>query len=114
MNMNVDQQSKTNFSRQDLRVLLPHEFRLARIAIQTARSICSMMSEDTLSIPTAQHCFNRFNSGNLQLSDSSHSRRPLQVNVDVLNQLIQEDPALTTCCLAERLRCSHITRQKHT
>ena len=29
------------------------------------------------------------------------------MNVDVLKQLIEEDPRLTTCCLAERFGCSH-------
>ena len=35
------------------------------------------------------------------------------MNVDVLKQLIEEDPRLTTCCLAERLGCSHTTVETH-
>ena len=38
--------------------------------------------------------------------------RPLDVDVDVLKQLI-EDPRLTTHCLAERLECSHTTVETH-
>ena len=35
------------------------------------------------------------------------------MDVDVLKQLIEEDPRLTTHCLAERLRCSHTTVETH-
>ena len=71
------------------------------------------MGEDTLSIRTAQHCFNRFNSGNFELNDSRHSGRPLEMDVDVLKQLIEEGPRLVTRCLAERLGCSHTAVETH-
>ena len=35
------------------------------------------------------------------------------MDVDVLKQLIEEDPRLTTLCLAERLECSHTTVETH-
>ena len=61
------------------------------------------MDEDTLSIRTAQHYFNRFNSGNFELNDLPHFGRPLEVDVDVLKHLIEEDPTLTTRYLAKQL-----------
>ena len=73
----------------------------------------SIMGNDTLSIHAAQHWFNRFKSSNFELDDSRHSGRPLPVDVDVLKQLTEEDPRLTTCCLAERLGCSHTTVETH-
>ena len=109
MDMDVDRESEMNLSCKELRVLPLYEFRLGRKATEAARNICSMMGEDTLPIRTAQHCFNRFNSGNFELNDSQHSGRPLEVDVGVLKQLIEEDPTLTTYCLAERLGCSHTT-----
>ena len=71
------------------------------------------MGENTLSICTLLHWFNRFKSGNFELNDSRHSRRLLEVDVDVLKQFIEEDPRLTTCCLAERLGRSHTTVETH-
>ena len=71
------------------------------------------MGEDTVSIRTAQHCFNRFKSGSFELNDSRHSERPPEVNVDVLKQLVEEDPTLTTRFLAERFGCSNTTVQTH-
>ncbi|CAF0905760.1 unnamed protein product [Didymodactylos carnosus] len=33
--------------------------------------------------------------------------------MDVLKQLIEEEPRLTTCCPAQRLGCSHSAVEKH-
>ena len=68
--MDVDRKSEMNLSCKELRVLLLHEFRLGRKATEAARYICSTMDEDTLSIRTVQHWFNRFKSGNFELNDS--------------------------------------------
>ena len=60
-----------------------------------------------------QHWFNRFKNGNFELNDSRHSGRPVEVDVDVLKQVIEEDPRLTRRYLAERLGCSHTTVETH-
>ena len=46
------------------------------------------------------------------MDDSSRSGRPIEVDLDRLKQLIEDDPRLTTCCLAEQLGCSHSTMEK--
>jgi transposase len=100
-------------SRRELRVLLLHEFPLGRKATEAASSICSTMSKDVLSIRTAQHWFNRFKNGNFELDDLLNFGRPLEMDMYFLKQLIEEDPKLTTRCLAERLECSHTAVEKH-
>ena len=97
--MDVDRESEMNLSRKELQVLLLHGDRLGRKAAEAATNICSTMAEDTLSVRTAQHWFNRFKSGNFELNDSRHDGRPLEEDVNVLKQLIQEDPRPTTRCL---------------
>ena len=113
MDMDVDRESEMNLSCKKLRILLFHEFRLSRKATEASRTICSTMGEDMVSICTGQHWFNRFKSGNFELNDLQHSGRPLEVNIDVLKQLSEEDPRLTTRCLSERLGCSHTTVETH-
>ena len=71
------------------------------------------MDKGALSIRTAQRWFHRFKNGNFELDDLPHSGRPIEVDMDVLQQLIEEDPRLTTWCLAERLACSHTTVETH-
>ena len=70
MDVDVDRESEMNLSCKELRVLLLHEFRLDRKATEAARNTCTTMGEDTLSVRTAQHCFNWFKSGNFELNDS--------------------------------------------
>jgi transposase len=113
MDMDVDLELEIKISRRELRVLLLHEFRLGRKALEATRNICSTMDKDALSIRTVQHWFNRFKNENFQLDDLPHSRRPLEMDMDVLKQLIEEDPRLTIRCLAARLGCSHTTVKRH-
>ena len=84
-------------------MLLLHEFRLGRKATGAANNISSTMGEDVLSIRTAQRWFNRFKNGNFELDDLSRSGRPMELDVDLLKQLIEEDPRLTLRCLEEQL-----------
>ena len=71
-----------------------------------------MMGEDVLSIRTTQYCFNRFKNGNLELDNSPRPGRPREVDVDHLKLLIEQDPRLTSWCLAEQLGCSHTAVEK--
>ncbi|CAF1552105.1 unnamed protein product, partial [Adineta ricciae] len=71
------------------------------------------MGNDVLSIRTAQHWFNCFKNGNVELDDLPRSGRPFELDVDLLKQLIEEDPRLTSRYLAEQLGCSHTVVEKH-
>ena len=113
MDMDVDLELEMKISRRELRVLLLHEFRLGHKATEATINICSTMGKGALSIRTAQHWFNRFKNDNFELNDLPRAGRPLEVDIDVLKQLIEEDPRLTTRCLAERLGCSHTTVETH-
>ncbi len=85
----------------ELRMLLLHEFCLGRKATEATSNMCEMMGKDTLSIHTAQHWFHWFKNGDFELDDLPQSGRPSLMNMDVLRELIEEDPRLTTWCLAE-------------
>ena len=108
--MEVDLELEMKLSRRELLLLLLHEFRLGRKATS---NICGTMGKAVLSIRTAQYWFHRFKNGNFELDDLPHSGRPLQVDMDLLKEFIEQDPRLTTRCLAERLGCSHIPIETH-
>ena len=107
--MDVDRETEINLSRREVRVLLLHEFRLDHKATEATNNICRTMGQDIISTRTAQRWFNRFDNGNFELDDSSRSGRPVEVDLDRLKQLIEDDPRLTTRCLAEELGCSQTT-----
>jgi histone-lysine N-methyltransferase SETMAR len=56
---------------------------------------------------------NCFKNDNLELDNLPRSGRPLEADVDLLKQLIEEDPRLTLRCLAEQLGWSHTSMEKH-
>ena len=99
-------------SRRELQLLLFHEFYLGRKATEVS-SICGTMGKNVVSVRTAQYCFRRFKNENFEFDDLPQPRRPLQVDIDLLKQLIEEDPTLVTRCLAQRLRRSHIAVKTH-
>ena len=111
--MYADHEQKMNLSRREIHILLLHEFRLGHKATEAANNICSTMGGDVLSIRMAQHWFNRFKNGNLELDDLPRPGRPLEVDVDLLKQLIEQDPRLTSRCLGERLGCFHTAVEKY-
>ncbi|CAF2116840.1 unnamed protein product, partial [Rotaria magnacalcarata] len=94
--MEINLESEMKLSRRELRVLLLHEFRLGRKATEAISNICDTMGKDVLSIRTAQHWFHRFKNGNFELDDLPHTGRPLEVDMNLLKQLIEQDPLLTT------------------
>ena len=71
------------------------------------------MGKNVLSIRTAQHWFNQLKNSNFKLDDLPRSGRSLEVDMDVLKQLIEEDPRLTTRFLAEWLECTHTAVEKY-
>ena len=71
------------------------------------------MVEDLLSIRTEQHCFNRFKNDNLNLDDLHRSGRLLELDVELLKQLIEEDPRLASPCLGGQHGCFHTTVERY-
>ncbi|CAF1192936.1 unnamed protein product [Adineta ricciae] len=96
-----------------IRIILLHEFRLGHKATKAAKNICNTTGPGALSIRTAQHWFDRFRNGNYELDDQPRRGRPIEVDIDLLKQQIEQDPRLTTRALAALLGCSHITLEKH-
>ncbi|CAF4418399.1 unnamed protein product [Rotaria socialis] len=107
--MNADHETEMNLSRREIRGLLLLEFLLDHKTAEATNNICRTMGQDIISTRTAQRRLNQLNSGNFELGDSSRSGRPVEVDLDRLKQLIEDDPRLTTRCLAEKLGCSHTT-----
>jgi hypothetical protein len=73
--MDVDLELEIKISCRELRVLLFYEFRLGRKATEATSNICGTMSEDALTIHTAQHCFQQLKNSNFELADLPRSRK---------------------------------------
>ena len=71
------------------------------------------MGKGIVSYDTAKHWFREFKEGNFDLEDKTHPGRPVEVDLKVLKELIEDDPRLTARNLAEELGCSHVAVEKH-
>ncbi|CAF1217878.1 unnamed protein product [Adineta ricciae] len=111
--MDVDVESKINLSHEEIRVLLLHEFRLGHKATEAANNICNTKGQNLVSTRTAQRWFNHFKNGDLELDDLPRFDRPMELDMDLPKPLIEEDPRLTLRFLAEQLKFSHTTVEKH-
>ena len=111
--MDIDRETEMNLSWREIRVLLLHEFLLGHKATEATNNICRTMGHDIICTLTAHRWFNRLDNGNFELDDSSQCGRPVEVDFDRLKHLIENDPRLTTRCLAEQLGCSHTTMETH-
>ena len=82
-------------SRTELRILLLHEYRLGRTSTEAWNNICATMGEGVLSKRMVQHWFNKFIKGNFDLDDLPRCGRPVELDIDKLNELIEQEPRLT-------------------
>ena len=104
---------KIGLSRKEARLLLLHEFRLGHTATEATRNICATMGKGLLSYDTAKHWFQIFKEGKFGIEDKPHPGKESQVDVELLKQLIEDEPQSTSRDLAEKLECSHTTVEKH-
>ena len=113
MDMDIDVELETEISRRELQLPLLYEFRLGRKTTEPTSDISGTMNKDALFVCTAQRWFHRFKNESFALIDLPHTGRPLKMDTDLLQQLIEEDSRLTTWWLTEQLGYSHIIQWKH-
>lgn len=101
------------FSRRDLKVIAFHEFSLGHKVGESKDNLCRTVGQSRVSLSAVKVWFSRFRNRDYMLDDKPRSGRPVELDIDKLKALIEEDPRLTTRCLAERLGCSHTTIENH-
>ena len=83
-------------------------------AFEAHREICAVYEDEAITERTAQNWFTKFKNGNFDLKDSARSGRPIKLNEDRLNLLLQEeDSRQTTRELAEQMGFSLTVIENH-
>lgn len=103
---------KIELLRRDYRVLLFYEFRQGHNATEAYRNICAALADNCVSYHTARNWFKCFAEGKFDFDDQPHPGPAVLVDVDGLEAAIEEDPRLTTRCLADRFGCDHTTVER--
>ena len=100
-------------SRRDLKVIAFHEFSLGHKVGESRENLCRTIGQGKISIRSIHAWFSRFRNGDYKFDDKPRSGRPSELDVDELKALLERDPRSTTRCLAEQLKCSHTTIERH-
>lgn len=87
--------------------------RHGRNATEACRNLLKVFGEGTVSDRTCRRWFEKFESGDFDLSDKPRSGRPSLIDDDVVKTMLEQDPFLTTSEIAERLNSAQQTISDH-
>ncbi|KFD64358.1 hypothetical protein M514_23382 [Trichuris suis] len=96
-----------------LRHVLLFQYNGGLSAVAPAEKIHAVYGEESVSDRAVRKWFSCFREGNFDRSDSARSGRPSDLDEEKLNALVHEDPRQSTCELAEKIGCSHVTVSRH-
>lgn len=106
-------ESTIQLSKEQIRTLLLYHFKSQHNATKAHDLICKAFGKTTVSRKTCYNFYKRFMDGDFSLQDEPRPGRDSTIDDEVLLQLIEDDPKLTTRELAQQLGCCHTTIVNH-
>ncbi|GFU82615.1 histone-lysine N-methyltransferase SETMAR [Trichonephila clavipes] len=95
------------------RHILLFYFRKGKNASQAHKQLCAVYGNEALNERQCQNWFAKFRSGDFSLKDEKRSGRPVEVDDDLINAIIDSDRHSTTREIAEKLHVSHTCIENH-
>jgi len=89
-----------------------YEFRKGNKATQATKNI-NKIYENALDVRKTQRWFVKFRSGDFSLEDLARSGRPIEVNNEALEALVESNPKQSLHKLAAKMECSHEAIRQH-
>ncbi|CAD5220683.1 unnamed protein product [Bursaphelenchus xylophilus] len=97
----------------EIRVLLRHYWKQGLSAAAAAKKICEVEGDNVVSDRTAQNWFKRFNDGDTDLEDKTHSGRPTTVDSEAIREAVETNPSVSTRRLAAELGIPQTSVVRH-
>jgi histone-lysine N-methyltransferase SETMAR len=96
-------------SKHDIRKILYFQYKLGVNARMAVENICTVFGASTLTASTAYNWYKRFDEGDFSIEDKPRPGAPITTDLGRLQQLIEEDPKMTTQCIADALSVHYNT-----
>ncbi|CAD5206299.1 unnamed protein product [Bursaphelenchus okinawaensis] len=96
----------------NMHAMILYEFKLGKTAAEGHRNLVKAFGENCVSYSTCSDWFHKFKEGDFDLSNH-HPGRHSVVDEQVLIQLMETDPNMTSHALAEKFGCSSDTVCHH-
>ena len=99
--------------KQHYRHIMFYYFKNGKNATETQKKICAMYGEGAVTDRTCQKWFAKFRAGVFPLYDAPQSGRPVEVDSDQIETLIENNQRYTTWEIADILNISKSSAENH-
>lgn len=95
-----------------IRVAIFYEFKLGTKAPVVFDKLCKVFGPNCVTDRTVRNLYSKFRSGDFNLEDKPRSGRPRDIDLELLDQVISEDPTKTCSSLAIEFEVNKETIRK--
>ena len=95
--------------KQEIRHILRFYYLKGKNATKAAEKFCEVYAPDTVTIRTAQRWLDRFRSGVVDVEDTPRTGRPIVVETDKIDEIIQVDRHVSIRSIDQELGADHKT-----
>ena len=90
-------------SRKDFCSIFLFKFKLGDTAAHTTVDLCEAFGPFCVSVKTVERWFKKFRSGDFNLEDAHRAGRPNEIDQELINSELEDNPAFSNVMLAEKL-----------
>ena len=104
---------KMEEKKQHFQHIMLYYFKKGKNATETHKKTCAVYGEGAVANRTCQKCFAKFHAGDFSLDDAPRSGRPVEVDSDQIEALIENNQRYTTWKIADILKISKSSVKNH-